>query len=168
MLKFGPLRETALRDNSITPAKLHEYPRAFENSAKQASQMEKSLTATEQNLAALNVTQDEANSRQGSRNKFHRTTTIAVTDVVPNYLTIDGHFHIKNNTERRQTENPSAAKCYNCGDSWLIWMPDVQQEENSVKIAIALYTLQSSSARPSSNQVPFVVRENISETSTVE
>ena len=33
--------------------------------------MEKTLTTTEQNLAALNITEDEANSRQGSRNKFY-------------------------------------------------------------------------------------------------
>ena len=37
------LRETALRDDSTTLAKLLEHARAFENSAKQALQMEKKL-----------------------------------------------------------------------------------------------------------------------------
>ena len=56
-------------DDSITLAKLLEHARSLENSAKQALQMEKTLTTTEQNLAALNVTKDAVNSRQYLRNE---------------------------------------------------------------------------------------------------
>ena len=57
--------------------------------------MEKTLTTTEQNLAALNITEDEANSRQGREINCIRTTTTAVIAVVSNHVIIDTQFHNK-------------------------------------------------------------------------
>ena len=73
--------------------------------------MEKALTTTEQNLAALNITEDEANSRQGSRNKLYSYNNNRRDSrrLKPR----DNRHAIsqQNNTERCQIDNPSAAKC---------------------------------------------------------
>ena len=121
------LRETALRDDSITLAKLLEHARALENSAQQALQMEKTLTTTEQNLAALNVTEDAVNSRQYSRNESRshnsnrpdsnrrdrRRSSFETKPPDNRYA-----FPRQTNSACRQTDNMSTAKCYNCGNSW--------------------------------------------------
>ena len=80
--------------------------------------MEKTLTTTEQNLAALNITEDEANSRQGSRNKLYSYNNNRRDS--RRFKPRDNRHAIsqQNNTESRQIDNPSAAKCYNCGNSW--------------------------------------------------
>ena len=107
------LRETALRDDSITPEKLLEHARAFENSAKQFFQMEKNLTTPEQNLAALNITEDEASSRQGSRNKLYSYNNNRRDSRRLKPRDNRQAISQQNNTECRQIDNPSAAKCYN-------------------------------------------------------
>ena len=53
------LREAALRDDAITLTKLLAHGRAI----KQASDMEKSLTAPTQDFAALAIRDDESNQR---------------------------------------------------------------------------------------------------------
>ena len=66
--------------------------------------------------------EDEANSRQGSRNKLYsynnnrRDSRRDSRRPKPR----DNRHAIsqQNNTERRQIDNPSIAKCYNCGNSW--------------------------------------------------
>ena len=71
------------------------------------------------NLAALNITDDKANSRQGSRTKLHpynNTRRDRRRPKVPdNRRTFS---HQKRNTERRHNDHPYAAKCHKCADSW--------------------------------------------------
>ena len=129
--------------------------------------MEKTLTTTEQNLAALNITEDEANSRQGSRNKLHSYNNNRRDS--RRFKPRDNRHAIsqQNKTERRQIDNPSAAKCYNCGNSW----PHLNAPcpARGKQVAIAMDTLPKFAARPNNNNdhVPFIARENISEISTV-
>ena len=73
--------------------------------------MEKTLTTTEQNLAALNITEDEANSRQGSRNKLYSYNNNRRDSRRPNHVIIDTQFHNKTtpNVAKSTIHSPQSA-----------------------------------------------------------
>ena len=166
------LCETALRNDSITLAKLLEHARALENSAKQALQMEKTLTTTEQSLAVLNVTEDAVNSRQylrhescsHSSNRRDRRRSSFETKPPDNRHA----FPHQTNSACRQINSTSTAKCYYCGNSWPHVNAPCPAKGKQCKSCNqpGHFAKVCRSTQLDTNQVPVITRENMSATST--
>ena len=113
------LREAALRDDAITLTKLLDHGRAFKNSTKQASDMEKVLASQTNEFSALTINDGRPNERRDKSS--YRTTTYrnkcrpSTDRNSPRQPRIPSH---RDNNHRRTNQRQSSSKCCNCGNSW--------------------------------------------------